>query len=46
MLVNNAALFMFGKVEDVTEEQWDNVLAVNVKGFALCMKYAVIQMKI
>jgi NAD(P)-dependent dehydrogenase (short-subunit alcohol dehydrogenase family) len=37
VLVNNAAAFVFGKVEDVTEEQWAKVFGVNVIGYANCV---------
>ncbi len=40
ILVNNAAAFVFGTVEEATEEDWDRVLGVNVKGYAFCTKYA------
>jgi NAD(P)-dependent dehydrogenase (short-subunit alcohol dehydrogenase family) len=40
ILVNNAALFLFGKVEEVSEETWDRVFAVNVKGYAFTCKHA------
>jgi len=45
ILVNNAAAFVFGTIEEATNEDWDKVLAVNVKGYAFCAKYAVTQMK-
>lgn len=45
ILVNNAAAFVFGKVEDVTEADWDRVLAVNVKGYAFCARYAAAEMR-
>ena len=32
IVVNNAAAFVFGKVEDVSREDWDRVLGVNVIG--------------
>lgn len=32
VLVNNAAAFVFGTVEQASEQDWDRVLAVNVKG--------------
>ena len=32
ILVNNAAAFVFGKIEDVTEDDWNKVLGVNVIG--------------
>ncbi len=33
-LVNNAAAFVFGKVEDVTKEDWERVFGINVIGYA------------
>ena len=33
-LVNNAAAFVFGKVEDVTPDDWQRVFGVNVIGYA------------
>ena len=38
ILINNAAKFTFGSVEDVTQEQWEEVLRVNVIGYANCAK--------
>jgi NAD(P)-dependent dehydrogenase (short-subunit alcohol dehydrogenase family) len=32
ILVNNAGIFPFSEVLDVTEEEWDRVLATNLKG--------------
>ena len=34
LLVNNAAAFVFGNVEEVTDEDWDRVFGVNVIGYA------------
>ena len=34
ILVNNAATFVFGKVEDVTDADWARVFGVNVIGYA------------
>lgn len=34
VLVNNAAAFVFGKIEDVTAEDWQKVLGVNIIGYA------------
>ena len=34
ILVNNAAAFVFGKVEDVTPADWQRVFGVNVIGYA------------
>ncbi len=36
VLVNNAGLFINSPMEDVKEEDWDRVMAVNVKGVFLC----------
>jgi NAD(P)-dependent dehydrogenase (short-subunit alcohol dehydrogenase family) len=38
LLVNNAAAFVFGKVEDVTPEHWAKVFGVNVIGYANCVR--------
>jgi NAD(P)-dependent dehydrogenase (short-subunit alcohol dehydrogenase family) len=38
VLVNNAGVFIFAKVEDMTEEQWDLTFDVNIKGIFLCCK--------
>lgn len=45
ILVNNAAAFVFGRVEDATVEDWNRVLGTNVLGPALCVKHAVPEMK-
>ena len=45
ILVNNAAAFVFGTVEKATEQDWDRILNVNVKGYAFCSKYAVPHMR-
>ena len=34
ILVNNAAAFVFGKIEEVTADDWAKVLGVNVLGYA------------
>jgi meso-butanediol dehydrogenase / (S,S)-butanediol dehydrogenase / diacetyl reductase len=41
MFLHSAAAFVFGKVTDVTNDQWDTVLSVNVKGYAITAKYAI-----
>ncbi|TDI88132.1 MAG: SDR family oxidoreductase [Chloroflexi bacterium] len=38
LLVNNAAAFVFGKVEDVTQDDWMRVFGVNVIGYANCVR--------
>lgn len=46
VLVNNAAIFDYHKVEDLTEDTWDKVMAVNVKSIYLTSKYCIPHMKI
>lgn len=38
VLVNNAALSPFLKFEDITEQIWDDLMAINMKGPFLCCK--------
>ena len=38
ILVNNAALSPFCKFEELTEEAWDSLMAINLKGPFLCAK--------
>lgn len=38
VLVNNAGIGFLGKVEELEEEDWDHVMAVNVKSVFLCSK--------
>lgn len=45
VLVNNAAAFVFGLVENVTDSQWQQVLGVNVLGPAYCVKHVLPVMK-
>ena len=45
VLVNNAAAFVFGKVEDVTEADWAKVFGVNVIGYANCVREALPSMR-
>ena len=45
VLVNVAGVVGQGKVEDLTEEEWDRVFAVNCKGTFLFIKYVVPLMK-
>ncbi|MFH0813094.1 MAG: glucose 1-dehydrogenase [Pseudomonadota bacterium] len=48
VLVNNAAIFYglpLKLFEEITVEEWDRVMAVNVKGVWLCSKAVVSQMK-
>ncbi len=45
ILVNVAGIIGQGKVEEITEEQWDTMMAVNCKGTFLFTKYVVPLMK-
>lgn len=40
VLVNNAALVMDGPMLDMTEDAWDRVMDVNLKGAFLCSQHA------
>jgi NAD(P)-dependent dehydrogenase (short-subunit alcohol dehydrogenase family) len=44
ILVNNVGIVSMGTVVDVKEEDWDRVLAVNLKGMMLSSKYAIPEM--
>lgn len=45
VLVNNAGVIRRGTIETVTEEEWDRVIAVNLKGTFNCSKAVVEPMK-
>lgn len=45
ILVNNAGIIRRGTIETVTEEDWDQVIAVNLKGTFNCSKAVVETMK-
>lgn len=38
ILVNNAAAFVFGKVEDIKDSDWQRVFGVNVIGSSYCVR--------
>lgn len=38
ILVNNAGVAHYGMLSDTTEEQWDHVMSINLKGMFLCTK--------
>ena len=40
ILVNNAAAFIFGGIDEVSRKDWEKVLNVNVLGYANCVKYS------
>ena len=44
VLVNNAGIVIPGRVETMTEDDWDRTMNVNVKGVFLVSKYAVAAM--
>jgi NAD(P)-dependent dehydrogenase (short-subunit alcohol dehydrogenase family) len=41
ILVNNAGIVRDGTVVDLSEEDWDKMFDVNLKGIFLCSKYAI-----
>ncbi len=45
VLVNNAGIVLPGRVDDMSEEDWDRTMSVNLKGVFLVSKYAVLEMK-
>ena len=45
ILVNNAAKFIFGAVEDVSQDQWEDILKINVIGYSTCVKEALPHLK-
>lgn len=45
ILINNAGIGAFGRIEDTSTEELDRVLAVNVRGTFLCCREALRRMK-
>jgi meso-butanediol dehydrogenase / (S,S)-butanediol dehydrogenase / diacetyl reductase len=45
VLVNNAGYGTFGTVVDTDEQEWDHLMATNVRGVFLCCKYAIPAMR-
>ncbi len=45
IVVNNAAAFVFGRVEDVSASDWDTVMGVNVVGAANAVRFALPHLK-
>lgn len=41
ILVNNAGVLQYSKVTETSEQEWDSVLDINVKGAFLCAKHAI-----
>jgi len=44
IMVNNAAVFNAKSILETTEEDWDSLMAVNLRGVFLCCKRAIMQM--
>ena len=40
IVVPNAAAFVFGTIDEVTSNEWDVILATNVKGYSNCVRFA------
>ncbi|MBI3949039.1 MAG: 3-oxoacyl-ACP reductase FabG [Acidobacteria bacterium] len=45
ILVNNAGIELLKGVEEITVEEWDQVMATNIRGVFLCSKHAIPHMK-
>jgi len=45
ILVNNAGIVLPGRVDNMSEEDWDKTMAVNLKGVFLVSKYAIREMR-
>jgi NAD(P)-dependent dehydrogenase (short-subunit alcohol dehydrogenase family) len=45
MLINNAGVFPIAPVAHITEEAWDQVMAINLKGVFLCSQAALAPMR-
>lgn len=45
ILVNNAGIGTYKSVLDTTSEEWDQCLAINLKGVFLCSKYSIPHMQ-
>jgi len=44
ILFNNAGIFIDGRVHELSEEEWDRIIGINLKGVFLCSKHAIPQM--
>jgi len=44
ILVNNAGIYLQADAVEIAEEDWDRILAVNLKGVFLCTKYCIPEM--
>jgi 2-hydroxycyclohexanecarboxyl-CoA dehydrogenase len=41
ILINNAGIEQFGKFSEITDEQWDRVMAINLRGPFICTQVVV-----
>lgn len=45
ILVNNAGIVLPGRIDNISEEDWDRTIAVNLKGVFLVSKHAILEMR-
>ena len=45
ILVNNAGIAIRGAIEETSEDEWDRIMAINMKGVFLGTKYAIPEMR-
>jgi len=45
ILVNNAAVMLEKTAPDTSEEEWDRIVSVNLKGTFFCAKFAILQFR-
>lgn len=43
VLINNAGIYKFNFIQDIEEEEWDNIINVNLKSVFLCSKEVIKQ---
>lgn len=43
--IQNAGVITIARIEDMTEDEWDKVMAVNTKGVFLCAQEAILRMR-
>ncbi|MFC7212604.1 SDR family NAD(P)-dependent oxidoreductase [Saliphagus sp. GCM10025334] len=41
ILVNNAGIRKYGPITEASEESWDDIIGVNLKGYAFCSKHLI-----
>ena len=44
ILVNNAGIELYRTITEMTEEEWDTLIDINLKGVFLCSRYAIPEM--